>query len=217
MNKSSICTLNFLWWCGNGSHSLCTTMASDSMRNSYHAFTQNRIAARQPIHCRFLLFLNEASSFFLFAPFGDTTVDQIGSFRPVPNHNYIRTTHVPVISRALTPAPRARHIFPSASPRPRCRAVKPSAITSHQAVAPPPDLPQLTASSNFLPAQGRPQLRPRCVANFVGTMNATPGCGRSAATTSTAKNSPSPAATAPQPSPAASWCGCSTAWRDRRP
>ena len=81
----------------------------------------------------------------------------------------------PVISRALTPAPRARRIFAlSLALALGAVPVGTSAIASHQAVAHAAE----PAAANGLIKLHQPKDDPsyvECVANFVGTMNATPG------------------------------------------
>ena len=81
----------------------------------------------------------------------------------------------PVISRALTPAPRARRIFAlSLALALGAVPVGTSAIASHQAVAHAAE----PAAANGLIKLHQPKDDPsyvECVANFLGTMSATPG------------------------------------------
>ena len=76
-----------------------------------------------PIHCRFSLFLNALLSPFLIRSIGDPAVDpKIGSFRPVPNHNYIRTAHASgYLPSTHTHHSRTPHLRSRPRPRPRCR------------------------------------------------------------------------------------------------
>ena len=115
-----------------------------------------------PIHCRFSLFLNDHyPSPFLIRSIGDPAVDpKIGSFRPVPNHNYIRTAHASgYLPSTHTHHSRTPHLRSRPRPRPRCRTRRhlrhrlPPGCSSRRRTC-CSQRPHQTS-----PAQGRPQLR----------------------------------------------------------
>ena len=154
MNKILICTLNFLWRCKTV-HSLCTAIAvRQYVEHAHHWCTPKpRIAARQPLFIAASHYSSTHSfPLFLFAPFGDPAVDpKIGSFRPVPNHNYIRKNPCFRLSPEHSHHhSRTPHFRTHSRTRPRCRTRRhlrhrlPPGCSSRRRTCRSP-----TASSNF--------------------------------------------------------------------